>query len=143
MINSYRSGNSERLGYNGTAGINAGPWRLRADYRGNYNLFLSADDKRVTQHDFDWSRIYAYRALADWQSTLMLGENYTDSDIFDSWQFTGLSLKDDERMLPPKMRGYAPQVSGIAETNARVKVTQQGGYCMTPLYQLARLRSTV
>lgn len=126
LINSYRSGNSERLGYNGTAGINAGPWRLRADYRGNYNLFLSADDKRVTQHDFDWSRIYAYRALADWQSTLMLGENYTDSDIFDSWQFTGLSLKDDERMLPPKMRGYAPQVSGIAETNARVKVTQQG-----------------
>ena len=29
-------------------------------------------------------------------------------------------------MLPPKLRGYAPQVSGIADTNARVVISQQG-----------------
>ncbi|STQ79056.1 Outer membrane usher protein papC precursor [Hafnia alvei] len=29
-------------------------------------------------------------------------------------------------MLPPALRGYAPEVSGIAKTNAKVVVTQQG-----------------
>ncbi len=29
-------------------------------------------------------------------------------------------------MLPPNIRGYAPQITGIAETNARVVVSQQG-----------------
>lgn len=29
-------------------------------------------------------------------------------------------------MLPPRLRGYAPQITGIAETNARVVVSQQG-----------------
>ncbi|EME5822456.1 fimbria/pilus outer membrane usher protein, partial [Shigella sonnei] len=27
-------------------------------------------------------------------------------------------------MLPPNIRGYAPQITGIAETNARVVVSQ-------------------
>ncbi|MBX4355380.1 fimbria/pilus outer membrane usher protein, partial [Mycobacterium tuberculosis] len=35
-------------------------------------------------------------------------------------------VQSDERMLPPALRGYAPQVSGIAKTNARVKITQKG-----------------
>lgn len=29
-------------------------------------------------------------------------------------------------MLPPNLRGYAPEVSGIARTNAKVTVSQQG-----------------
>ncbi|MDE5307653.1 fimbria/pilus outer membrane usher protein [Providencia stuartii] len=32
----------------------------------------------------------------------------------------------DTRMLPPSMRGYAPQISGIAKTNAMVTITQNG-----------------
>ncbi|EFF3680504.1 fimbria/pilus outer membrane usher protein, partial [Escherichia coli] len=43
-----------------------------------------------------------------------------------SWRYTGASLESDDRMLPPKLRGYAPQVSGIADTNARVVISQQG-----------------
>ncbi|EFW0943843.1 fimbria/pilus outer membrane usher protein, partial [Shigella sonnei] len=31
-----------------------------------------------------------------------------------------MALESDERMLPPNIRGYAPQITGIAETNARV-----------------------
>lgn len=29
-------------------------------------------------------------------------------------------------MLPPNLRGYAPEVTGVARTNAKVVVTQQG-----------------
>ncbi|WP_212668167.1 fimbria/pilus outer membrane usher protein, partial [Salmonella enterica] len=32
----------------------------------------------------------------------------------------------DENMLPPQLRGYAPEIIGVAKTNARVTVTQQG-----------------
>ncbi|EKZ3200830.1 TPA: fimbria/pilus outer membrane usher protein, partial [Shigella flexneri] len=27
-----------------------------------------------------------------------------------------MALESDERMLPPNIRGYAPQITGIAET---------------------------
>ncbi|MEC9863047.1 fimbria/pilus outer membrane usher protein, partial [Escherichia coli] len=61
-----------------------------------------------------------------WRANLTLGENYINSEIFSSWRYTGASLESDDRMLPPKLRGYAPQVSGIADTNARVVISQQG-----------------
>ncbi len=118
-------GSAEQLGYNGILGANINVWRLRADYRGSYNHSSFSGEKGSTQNDFEWSRIYAYRALPDWQSNLTVGEEYIKSDIFDSWNFTGLNLSSDDRMIPPKMRGYAPQVSGIAETNARVVITQK------------------
>ncbi len=38
----------------------------------------------------------------------------------------GSQPESDDRMLPPRLRGYAPQITGIAETNARVVVSQQG-----------------
>lgn len=67
-----------------------------------------------------------YRAIPRWRANLTLGENYINSEIFSSWRYTGVSLESDDRMLPPKLRGYAPQVSGIADTNAHVVISQQG-----------------
>lgn len=66
-----------------------------------------------------------YRALPRIQSKLTMGENYISSDIFSGWSYTGALLESDDRMLPPRLRGYAPQITGIAETNARVIVKQQ------------------
>ncbi|HBV1607585.1 TPA: fimbria/pilus outer membrane usher protein, partial [Escherichia coli] len=31
-------------------------------------------------------------------------------------EFCGLPLKSDENMLPPDLRGYAPQITGVAQT---------------------------
>ncbi|HBT4620512.1 TPA: fimbria/pilus outer membrane usher protein, partial [Klebsiella pneumoniae] len=106
---------------NGTTGVNIDAWRLRADYQGVFKHQASQSTQSL-----DWSRIYAYRALPEIMSKLQLGESYLVSDIFDSWRFTGVSLASDERMLPPKLRGYAPEVSGIAKTNARVIISQMG-----------------
>lgn len=119
-----RGPQSQSVGYNGTTGANFGAWRLRADYHGNYNR--TTGTKSTQQSQFSWSRFYMYRAIPRWQAKLTLGENYINSDIFNSWRYTGASLVSDDRMLPPNLRGYAPQVSGVADTNARVVVSQQG-----------------
>ncbi|WP_260513340.1 fimbria/pilus outer membrane usher protein [Serratia fonticola] len=119
----HQGGTSKNASLSGTAGVNIGPWRFRGDYQGNYE-FSSAT--RQAQRHFDWSRWYAYRALPRLNATLTLGENYFYSDIFDSFRFTGVGLASDERMLPPNLRGYAPEVRGIAKTNATVTVSQQG-----------------
>ena len=121
---SHKGNQSQSLNYNGTAGANFGAWRLRADYQGSLNHTTGSGQGASSQ--FTWNRFYMYRAIPRWRANLTLGENYVNSDVFSSWRYTGASLESDDRMLPPKLRGYAPQVSGIADTNARVVISQQG-----------------
>ncbi|CAB3640016.1 outer membrane usher protein [Achromobacter pestifer] len=118
----HGEGNSTNLSGNGTLGMNLGAWRLRADWQ--------AQAQRTTgqqrQQRFDWSRFYAMRALPAWRSTLIVGEDYLDSNMFGSFRYTGASLASNDSMLPPNLRGYAPEISGVARTNARVVIRQQG-----------------
>lgn len=115
---------TQTLSGNGTTGANLGAWRLRADWQANVNHQTGAGQS--THKQLDWSRYYAYRAIPSLRSKLTLGENYLDSDMFDSFRFTGASLISDDNMLPPNLRGYAPEVVGVAKTNARVVISQQG-----------------
>lgn len=117
-----RNGSSDTLSGNGTAGTNLGAWRVRADWQGRYDRQTSGQ----TVSRWDWSRYYAYRALPRLGAKLTLGEGSFYSDIFDSFRFTGVSLLSDDNMLPPNLRGYAPEISGVAKTNAKVVVSQQG-----------------
>ena len=114
---------SYSLSGNGIAGANLGSWRLRADWQ--TNLTHQAGAGRPTNKQFDWSRYYAYRAISALRSKLMMGENYLDSGMFDSFRFSGISLVSDDNMLPPNLRGYAPEVVGVARTNAKVTIRQQ------------------
>ncbi|HIE4390638.1 TPA: outer membrane usher protein [Serratia liquefaciens] len=109
---------------NGTVGANLGAWRLRADWQ--TRLDHQTGSGEGTRQSWDWSRYYAYRAIPRLGAKLSVGENYLYSDIFDSFRFTGASLISDDSMLPPNLRGYAPEVTGVARTNARVVVSQQG-----------------
>ncbi|EUD09003.1 fimbria/pilus outer membrane usher protein [Providencia alcalifaciens] len=120
----YQGKQTQTVSYNGTIGANISAWRLRADYQGNLNHTTGI--KKGTNSNWGWSRIYMYRAIPQLQAKLTVGESYTSSDIFETWRYTGASLESDDRMLPPKLRGYAPQISGIADTNARVIVSQLG-----------------
>ncbi|MBH1922367.1 outer membrane usher protein [Serratia surfactantfaciens] len=120
-----RSGDrSYNLSGNGTAGANLGAWRLRADWQGS--LSHQTGSGQPTDKRLDWSRYYAYRALPALRSKLTLGESYLDSGMFDSFRFAGVSLVSDDNMLPPNLRGYAPEVVGVAKTNAKVTISQQG-----------------
>ncbi|ELC2816099.1 fimbria/pilus outer membrane usher protein, partial [Salmonella enterica] len=106
----------------GTAGINLGPWRLRTDYQ--YNRTDNGNGN--SDSDFFLPQTYLFRALPQWRSKLTLGQSFLDSAIFDAFRFTGVSLASDDRMLPPSLQGYAPQITGIASGNAEVTVSQAG-----------------
>lgn len=109
---------------NGVIGFNMNAWRVRANWQANY--LHSSNPNLSDQNNFRWDRFYAYRALKDMKSQLMIGENYLNSDLFDSFRFAGASLMSDVSMLPPNLRGYAPEITGIAQGNANVIVSQQG-----------------
>lgn len=118
-------GDQNTISGNGTLGINLGPWRARADWQGNYDS--RADDQNLSgQKKWALSRMYLYRALTGIKARLTLGEDYLNSDLIDSFRFAGASVVSDDNMLPPNLRGYAPQVTGVAKTNAKVVISQQG-----------------
>lgn len=122
---SYTGGhNVYALNGNGVAGINLGAWRFRGDWQGRLNHATGSGQPVNT--DFQWSRFYAYRALPSLAAKLVLGEDYLASNMFDSFRFIGVSLHSDLNMLPPNLRGYAPEVTGIAQSNATVTISQQG-----------------
>ncbi len=120
----YSDGRYYNISGNGTTGLNVGPWRLRAEWQGSLNHAAGSDAS--SYHNLDVSQIYAYRPLPSIKSKLTLGETYYNSDVFDSFRFLGANLESDDNMLPPNLRGYAPEVTGVAKTNAKVTISQKG-----------------
>lgn len=115
--------NSYISGY-GVAGINTGAWRWRADWQGRYQRQNGA--ATAQQQEWNVQRVYAYRPLPALASKLTLGEQQLGSALFDGFSFTGAALQSDDSMLPPNLRGYAPEVVGIAKSNANVVISQAG-----------------
>lgn len=114
--------NRTSLSAYGVAGFNVSAWRVRADWQAQY----SQADGEHENSEFKINRVYGYRALPDMTAQLKMGEIDLGTSVFDSFQFLGASLTTDESMLPPNLRGYAPEVVGIAKTNAKVVISQQG-----------------
>ncbi|WP_275076734.1 fimbria/pilus outer membrane usher protein [Providencia rettgeri] len=118
----HGSGDSKSLFSNGVLGFNLGALRVRSDYQASYT-----DNQNYHRKNFDFNRLYAYMPLKNINSKLQIGQNYINSRVFDTWRFIGVSLGSDNGMLPPSLRGYAPEIVGVAKTNALVKVTDATG----------------
>ncbi|MHC8346672.1 fimbria/pilus outer membrane usher protein [Pseudomonas sp. RT6P73] len=99
------------------SGLNMGLWRLR--HQGNLRYDAQGMEWRST-------RLYAQRAVPSLQSELTVGEGYTSGRFFSGVSYLGLEIGSDDRMLPESIRGYAPTVRGIAQTNAQVSIRQNG-----------------
>jgi outer membrane usher protein len=99
-------------------GANLGAWRLR-----NATTW-----QKQGEQEGKWQTAYTYAeyGLYDLKSRVTLGERFTPSDIFDSVPFRGAMLGSDEAMVPFNQREFAPVVRGIARTQARVEVKQNG-----------------
>lgn len=122
-LNSYRTtgdgGNtSTYLGLD--SGLNIGNWHLR--HRSSMNW----DSNAAKGFEYESIDTYAQRDLPSLKSQLTVGDSYTDGSVFDSYGIRGVQVATDDRMLPGSMRGYAPQVRGVAQSNARVTITQNG-----------------
>ncbi|MDC9593014.1 fimbria/pilus outer membrane usher protein [Xenorhabdus sp. IM139775] len=96
-------------------GANWQAWRLR-----NYSTYSSQNKK--------WQNINTYlqRDIHALKSQLIFGDNYTSSLIFDGFQFRGVQLSSDDNMLPDSLKGFAPTIRGIAQSNAQVTIKQNG-----------------
>lgn len=126
-FNSYRSnsrGQSQTSSYLGVnSGINLGPWHLREDGTLNWQSGMAGEPSRRHWQNID---TYIQRDLASLRARLTIGDSFTDGAVFDSYGIRGIQLGTDDRMLPQSLQGYAPIVRGIAQTNAKVSVRQNG-----------------
>lgn len=119
--NLYRSGNGrqETSGYLGlNASMNFGSWHVAhqgaASWREHAGL------------RYQPSATYLQHDIPSWQAQFVAGDTFTSGDMFESVRLRGVRLYTDDRMLPQSLRGFAPVVRGIAETNAHVIVRQNG-----------------
>lgn len=108
-------------------GANIGPWRLRSNMtHTRFEYSGQSNQTSKTQQDTRFSNTYLSRDIKGWRSTILAGEASTGGDIFDSVAFKGMKITSNEQMLPSQLRGYAPAISGMAISNARVTVRQNG-----------------
>ncbi|UDQ79633.1 fimbrial biogenesis outer membrane usher protein [Erwinia rhapontici] len=99
-------------------GLNLLNWQLRDNSSYNYS--------RTGKSDWQNNTRYLQRNISTINSQLRIGDSYTPSDLFDSYRFRGVSMGTDIRMFPDAMQGFAPIVHGVAQTNALVKIIQNG-----------------
>ncbi|WP_193163816.1 fimbria/pilus outer membrane usher protein [Enterobacter ludwigii] len=119
-------------------GINLGPWRIRNSSTYSYNQqrsdrydVLQNEKNRMVQTQTQWTSLQTYvqRDIDVLQSQLTIGETSTGSvasQVLDGFSYRGVSLMSSDAMIPGTMNGFAPVVTGIARSNARVTVTQNG-----------------
>ncbi|WP_186373492.1 fimbria/pilus outer membrane usher protein [Yersinia rohdei] len=103
------------------SGINLGLWQIRQQSNVRYSSNSNGSDTQ-------WNNIRSYlqRPIPQLDSQLTLGETFTDSTLFGTMSFRGAKMATDQRMWPESMRGFAPEVRGVATTNARVIISQNG-----------------
>ncbi|MDR5020131.1 fimbria/pilus outer membrane usher protein [Yersinia rochesterensis] len=103
------------------SGLNLGLWQLRQQSNVRYA-------SNNNNSDIQWNNIrtYVQRPIEQLDSQLTLGETFTDSTLFGTMSFRGAKMATDQRMWPQSMRGFAPEVRGVATSNARVIIRQNG-----------------
>ncbi|HCM62017.1 MAG TPA: fimbrial biogenesis outer membrane usher protein [Morganella sp. (in: Bacteria)] len=111
--------------YNGnlnwTLGLNLGDWRIRN--RSNSSWTSKGENKTKN------IMTYVETDITPLKSRLTMGDVYTNSRIFDSYNLRGATLSSDTQMLPDTLNSYSPIIAGIAESNARV-ILKQGGHTL-------------
>ncbi|MGY4534061.1 outer membrane usher protein [Pseudomonas sp. TE3786] len=116
MFNATSGGRTDTEGYAYLeSGFNVQGWRIR-------NISSVASNRDGSS--FQAQRTYAQTDIEPLKSTLTVGQNYTDGQLFNSYGLQGAFLSTDVRMLPPSLRNYAPVVTGNANTNAKVTIRQ-------------------
>lgn len=98
-------------------GVNLGGWRVR-----NYSTYSKND----SEQSWDALQTYVQHDVKKLDAQFTAGESSTRGEVFDSLEYTGVNLVSDDEMLPSSLRGFAPTIRGIANSNAEVSVRQNG-----------------
>ncbi|MDF7680626.1 fimbrial biogenesis outer membrane usher protein [Enterobacteriaceae bacterium ESL0689] len=114
--NNISDQNSAWLSING--GLNIATWQ--------YRQLSTATWREKNGHNWDNIRSYVQRPIPMINSQFMAGQLITNGRFFSGMNYNGVNLSTADAMLPESMRGYAPIVRGIATSNARVTISQNG-----------------
>lgn len=100
-----------------SAGVNLGPWQLR-----------SQQNFQANEYQRTWERMATYveRGLPPLRANLTLGETRTGGEVFSTEPIIGAVLASDPQMFPDGALNYAPVVSGVALSRAKVDIRQNG-----------------
>lgn len=100
------------------SGANVGAWRLR-----NYSYY-----SRTRRGGQQWNSMQTWleRDIRLLRARFVAGERATPGLVSDSFSFRGISLSTQDEMLADSQQGYAPEVRGVAITNATVEIRQNG-----------------
>lgn len=105
--------------YVGTeSGMNIWGWQLRDNSVFSKNSGTSDKWQNNTR--------YIRKPLVSITSNVTAGDIYSPGSLFDSLRMRGISLVSDENMRPNSQKGFAPIIRGTAQSNALVKVIQNG-----------------
>ena len=106
----------------GYLGINA------AAHKGSWHLYHQGalNVSSFGGSSYQAAATYLQHDLPAWREQVTAGDLFTSGEMFDSVRVRGVRLATEDRMLPQSQRGFAPVVRGVAETNARVVVRQNG-----------------
>ncbi|WP_249718504.1 fimbria/pilus outer membrane usher protein [Proteus faecis] len=107
------------------AGFNLYDWRLRSTMTQTYTR-NSNNAETQSNNSNKFSNTYLSRNLYSLRSEFIIGETTTGNDVFDSIPMKGMRLVSNEQMLPASQQGFAPDVSGIAQSNAQITIRQNG-----------------
>lgn len=102
----------------GVIGANIGKIRIRGNYQ------YDSDNKN--SKSFEWTQRYGFMDVGSLNAKIFAGELYTRSNVFQSVRFKGISFYTDENMMPAYLQGYAPEITGTANSNAIVTLRQYG-----------------
>lgn len=121
--NSWTDGDKETSDFLSLqSGLNLGAWRLRDSSSWNYNR----SDSGESQSDIQHISTYVERSIVPLKGEFVAGDTSSSNDIFDSLPFRGVKLSSDDNMLPDSMKGFAPTIRGIAKSNAKITIAQNG-----------------
>jgi len=98
------------ININGWMFRHSGAWRWNKNQGSGYSVFSNNLQRDITPL----------------RSRLLIGDANSSGNMFNTFMFRGVQLATSEQMLPDSQRGYAPVVRGIAQTNARVRIKQNG-----------------
>lgn len=103
------------------AGFNLGGWMFRHDGSLSWRRQQGKES-----HHYNAINTYVQRDIPQLKSRLLLGEGNTSGELFDTLAFWGAQISTVDQMWPDSQRGYAPEIRGVARTNAQVTVSQNG-----------------
>ncbi|MDQ8935077.1 fimbria/pilus outer membrane usher protein [Acinetobacter rudis] len=117
--NIHKSDEKTQNYLNLNGGLNLGGWYFRHN-----GYFESAKDGGLGHYRSSQNTLY--RDIDQFRSRLSVGEFYSRNIFGESLALVGGQLSSDDNMLPWSMRNYSPVIQGVANTNALVKVFQNG-----------------